>query len=970
MENRPNPSRSFATRTLVSELFLLATLVMIPSVAHSQTTWTGATSSDWFNPSNWTAGVPTATLPSIINGGPEATIVTSAADALSLTVGSNLPSTLLVFGGGDLRTTEDSVIGDVSESSKLSIAGFESNFVGQGKLTVGRSGNGELNISANAMVLSGAFTSLAGALVAQESTSTSTVNITGAGSSWQVYGPLDLGVRGSAYLNIAVGGKLDNLGFQSSTAIEPGSHAAVSVSGWLSTWQASSIDLGVAGESTLDLDAGGGVNTADMNVGIETGSVGVITLGSSGGQLGIRTSLTLGDQGVGELIVLGGTAGTQQTTSILLAKEIGSVGKVEIAGPFSELTGKTLAMGLGDASLDVRQGGVVAISDRVAIAPHRSATVVDDRSKISTRTLYSEGSLNVSNGGKVVSHSVELKSLEGETSSATFDGGNTILSNQDLVEMGGAGVSRIELTNNARVVSPNTTLQSSSSGHSIIRLNRGFWQGLVGKFKFESGANVVDILDGSTMFVSNLSSTGGDNQVLVTGTDSLLNVGAIIAEDSVDHFRVEAGGRILTNETRWNGKELTLDIDGDGSLYRSGDFNVNSTESTRITVRNGGQFLTGRSSFATDLAAGPVDVLIDGEGSSWIANDLRVGLLNRGSILVSNGAEIVSSGAVIRSQDPAGVVVKISGPGSSWNAGGELGVGVSGRGRLSIEDGATVTSAGAALGGENSDGRVSISGEGSSWISSERVRLGLQGHAELDIADGAYMSAPFFALLAGNTRLDAGTIESPNIILSQATLQNNGLLVGRVNVSADGLLTGSGVFDGLVSVTNHGTFSPGNSPGTATTPTTTWGAGGSYQWEINALEGMDGQEGSPLGWDLWNTGELAITGPFTIEITSLTLDDIAGPLTGWNPARSHLWRIATATHGGFEDISNLQMSTSSFANPLAGGTFSFRTSADGNELFVRFSAVPEASSMILVGVAGLLGIGMAARRQRQNASDS
>src|SRR5205085_2005428 len=79
---------------------------------------------------------------------------------------------------------------------------------------------------------------------------------------------------------------------------------------------------------------------------------------------------------------------------------------------------------------------------------------------------------------------------------------------------------------------------------------------------------------------------------------------------------------------------------------------------------------------------------------------------------------------------------------------------------------------------------------------------------------------------------------------------------------------------GAVNVTDGGRFSPGNSPGSVTTGDgTTWGAGGTYQWEINDAAGT---LGGPAGWDVWNVaGDLGITAgttantKFTIAIPGL-----------------------------------------------------------------------------------------------------
>jgi len=78
----------------------------------------------------------------------------------------------------------------------------------------------------------------------------------------------------------------------------------------------------------------------------------------------------------------------------------------------------------------------------------------------------------------------------------------------------------------------------------------------------------------------------------------------------------------------------------------------------------------------------------------------------------------------------------------------------------------------------------------------------------------------------------------PNSRTARALLVNNGhISIGATNVNFGSLAKGSGVY-GAVNVTDGGRFSPGNSPGSVTTGSTTWNSGGSYVVEIaDALAG-------------------------------------------------------------------------------------------------------------------------------------
>ena len=90
-------------------------------------------------------------------------------------------------------------------------------------------------------------------------------------------------------------------------------------------------------------------------------------------------------------------------------------------------------------------------------------------------------------------------------------------------------------------------------------------------------------------------------------------------------------------------------------------------------------------------------------------------------------------------------------------------------------------------------------------------------------------------------------------------LVNNGTVTGTTNVNFGALAKGSGVY-GAVNVTDGGKFSPGNSPGSVTTGSTTWNSGGGYLVEI-----ADALAGAGVGWDVWN-----IDGTLGLNATATT----------------------------------------------------------------------------------------------------
>jgi hypothetical protein len=72
--------------------------------SQAQTAWTGATSTDWFNAGNWTAGVPTNAITSdatVDTVTPNATVIGAAgAQAHDITVGNLATGTVTIQNGG------------------------------------------------------------------------------------------------------------------------------------------------------------------------------------------------------------------------------------------------------------------------------------------------------------------------------------------------------------------------------------------------------------------------------------------------------------------------------------------------------------------------------------------------------------------------------------------------------------------------------------------------------------------------------------------------------------------------------------------------------------------------------------------------------------------------------------------------------------------------------------------------------
>ena len=195
--------------------------------------------------------------------------------------------------------------------------------------------------------------------------------------------------------------------------------------------------------------------------------------------------------------------------------------------------------------------------------------------------------------------------------------------------------------------------------------------------------------------------------------------------------------------------------------------------------------------------------------------------------------------------------------------------------------------------------------------------------------------------------------------LNRAVTVNGGAFIYNSASAYTGALTlTSGTIGGNGNLTNNSisigaglTLSPGNSPGTINTGTETWAGGGSYLWEVNKSNGTKGVDS---GWDWTNiSGDLNITATsgnkFTLKITGLDLTNAGGLVDSFDNTQNYIWTIATAsgTISGF-DASLFSLDTTNFENNNALGGGSFDIVQSGNNLNLRFLAVPEPSAALML----------------------
>jgi outer membrane autotransporter protein len=268
------------------------------------------------------------------NSGDSANVTISDGGILNVSGNFNLnsPSTTLLIESGATVTTGEADIG---------------NFSGLGTTTVTLTGSGTTWTNASFGLEMGTMTISAGATMTSAGYSflgdsgtgpAADVIITGAGSSWTVNDELDIGYFGGATVDVLAGGTLNTVTALVGAYSGGPTSGEVNVDGAGSTWTNSgdlTVGYGdVVGSDpvigTLNITNGGVVSTDNAFIGSQPSGIGTINVGGAGtsSQFNVTTDLIVGDQGQGTLNVLEG--GTVTAPTMTIANQVGSAGTVNL----------------------------------------------------------------------------------------------------------------------------------------------------------------------------------------------------------------------------------------------------------------------------------------------------------------------------------------------------------------------------------------------------------------------------------------------------------------------------------------------------------------------------------------------------------------------------------------------------------------------------------------------------------------
>ena len=298
-----------------------------------------------------------------------------------------------LLGQGAIYLGRDNASGG---TGTLNISGTGSNVTlttASDALFVGYTGTGALNISNGGQLTNDGY-----AYVGHQPGSSGTVIIDGAGSVWTSFGPATViggndgnAAGGTGGVTVRNGGTFNTFDALLGNDLDGVSKGTVNVTGAGSTWNANSIFVGYAGTGTLNITNGGTVNTnGSLSIAECFCSTGTLNV-SGRSTLAIGGNLLIGNSGTGTMTVSGagtavttggdlsaGVSGTATLTirdgasvaingggTSFIAQNNGSSGTITVTGAGSLLTvAGDMAInpfGVGSAALNLLDGGQATI---------------------------------------------------------------------------------------------------------------------------------------------------------------------------------------------------------------------------------------------------------------------------------------------------------------------------------------------------------------------------------------------------------------------------------------------------------------------------------------------------------------------------------------------------------------------------------------------------------------------------------
>ncbi len=590
--------------------------VSAPAIA-ADTYWQHdpATPGDWFDPANWTNGLPGT---GHINNGGMAEFDGGHAGAHVLYLGS-LDGT---SGALDIRTDASyhctsAMIGHGVGSGGV-VTVDRSTWTAINWTAVGVGGTGELTLR------NGSSGSTRTTFIGWNEGSSGVLTIDGPGSSWQSEEEPLVGMSGSGTFNILNGAHA--LNGECYLGRYTGSDGAATVDGADSTWtNTERLRIGYEGRGALQVRNGGRVSSTAGLLAVQELSESAVTVDGPGSEWEMVGSLTVGNGGQGSAQISNGGAIICHGSNSSVAHDRGSQGSVTVDGVGSMWTTDSLTIGRdGTATLEILRGGSVSSTTcRIASCTGSQGSVLVDGAGSAWNVdqwlwvgYYNTASLSIRDGGLVSCTSGRIKGRRGGTNTVTVQGAGSRWSTQELVITNGT----LEILDGGSVSSARCVTAQDPDSHATV---------------------VVDG-PGSTWTTGNLG-VGGEGTAAVR-----IRNGASVSSAAVGLNSPRGHAATVTVE----GSDSTWTCDGYLRVAGCGTFRISDGASVSST-----------SGHVYAYTYGGGAATVEGAGSSWsIATDLEIGGDEVGqngpsSLTVRQGAS-VTVGNELKVWPPASVLLE------------------------------------------------------------------------------------------------------------------------------------------------------------------------------------------------------------------------------------------------------------------------------------------------------------------------
>jgi T5SS/PEP-CTERM-associated repeat protein len=753
-------------------------------------------------------------------GAPAAARSTLHADQ-SILVGEGTVGQMRVLSGGLAENLGDAFLGVSGAGAGYATvdgtgtAGTPSEWQVGGILYVGYHGYGSLNVTNGARVTSGSQ-----GLIGSQGDGQGYVYVVGTDgngnpSLWTVNGLLHVGDLGYGELQVWNGGRVATInGHEARIGANSGSLGLAEVFGTgaggnPSTWDIDTfLEIGDGGTGTLNVTAGGQVNTHFVNMAFFGGASGTAVVDGNGSALTLTPDLV---GNTGTLVVgVGAFAGpADPLASATLTISNGGLVTNQDAHIGRYLRGHgmvTVDAGTwtnnwyvvvgeeGFGRLEVRNGGLVSISGDLDVGLGSAE---------GNAVAGTGGELSILSGGRVTGHYVSVAYYAPGVGHVTVDGPGSVLSQPaDLLDVGVRGTATLTVSNGGMV----------ASGYGVIGDVRGA-SGAVTVTGVHSGVRSTWAVAPANYLIVGL---GNDDSNTVTsgvaqGSLSILDGGLVTSGPAYIASYRNSSGTALVSGVNAAPAPSTWAILGGMDVGQGWDVNGTITSGAGVgllTVQQGGLLTTTGLFLLGDQPNGQGTVVLT-DPNTRIGSDAEfvVGWFGTGSLTASNGA-LLQSHKLISPTNSAGVLgveangigaATVTGAGSRWeNVDGSLSVGLGnnginteagGTGVLRVEHSGVVTSINGYIARfPGSTGKATVTDSNSMWLVTGNLYIGGNETAgsgtplnnafgpQLHIDHGGQVQVAPNGPGTGVVRIwDRGEVDLDGGTLTAAAVQNNGV---------------------------------------------------------------------------------------------------------------------------------------------------------------------------------------------------